>query len=334
MKKRTKKLLIGSGIFAVGFAAVSAVSHALTNYLVKVALDREQPKPVGDKAKAQLMGSEKIGELMKQAEEEAQKLEQAGCRQVEITAQDGITLIGHLHTCENAKRTIIAMHGWRSSWSRDFGLIADFWHGSDCNVLYAEQRGQGGSGGDYMGFGMLERYDCLAWINWINENGYADIPIYLCGVSMGAATVLMTAGFALPQNVCGIVADCAFISAQSIWKHVMQNNIHLAYSGVRSTVIDDLCKKKIQVGPNEYSTLDAMKVCSVPVLFIHGTDDHFVPVEMTYENYKACTAEKRLFVVPGADHGMSYYVNPEEYKSIVKKFWADHDNDACASDHQ
>jgi hypothetical protein len=47
------------------------------------------------------------------------------------------------------------MHGWRSSWSHDFGIIAPFWHDNDCCVLFAEQRGQGLSGGNYMGFGML-----------------------------------------------------------------------------------------------------------------------------------------------------------------------------------
>lgn len=68
-----------------------------------------------------------------------------------------------------------------------------------------------------------------------------------------------------------------------------------------------------------------MKHCSVPVLFIHGTDDAFVPVTMTYENYKACTAPKRLLVVPGADHGMSYYIDKDGYENAVKQFWNDYD---------
>ena len=50
-------------------------------------------------------------------------------------------LIGHWCPCEEPKRTIVAMHGWRSSWSHDFGLIADFWRNNHCSVLYAEQSG-------------------------------------------------------------------------------------------------------------------------------------------------------------------------------------------------
>ena len=68
-----------------------------------------------------------------------------------------------------------------------------------------------------------------------------------------------------------------------------------------------------------------MKECKVPVLFVHGTDDHFVPIEMTFENYKACTAPKRLLVVPGAEHGMSYLTDQEGYEAAIRQFWEDCD---------
>ena len=88
---------------------------------------------------------------------------------------------------------------------------------------------------------------------------------------------------------------------------------------------DDLCKKKIHVGAKDYSTLEAMAQCKVPVLFAHGTDDSFVPVEMTYENYKACAAPKRLLIVPGAEHAMSYLLDKEGYETQVKDFWETYD---------
>ena len=176
-----------------------------------------------------------------------------------------------------------------------------------------------------MGFGLLERYDCLEWIKWACEKTDGeDTPIYLGGVSMGGATVLMTAGFDLPERVHGIVADCAFTSPHAIWKHVVQNNLHIPY-GLYSTVASDICKKKIQMSSKEYSCTDAMKVCRVPVLFIHGTDDRFVPVSMTYENYKACIAPRHLLVVPGADHGLSYFTDKKSYEEAVTKFWNDYD---------
>jgi fermentation-respiration switch protein FrsA (DUF1100 family) len=61
------------------------------------------------------------------------------------------------------------------------------------------------------------------------------------------------------------------------------------------------------------------------VLLIHGSDDRFVPVEMTYENYKACSGPKHLLIVPGADHGMSYYKDPISYEQALKHFFCQYD---------
>ncbi|MGM9664361.1 MAG: alpha/beta hydrolase [Eubacteriales bacterium] len=308
-----------------GAAAVTAISCKITKKLVTIALDREQPK-ASKKSENRISGS--AGQA-KQFEETltaaTEALRNSKSETVKVTACDGIDLVGHLRRCECEKRLMIAMHGWRSSWASDFGAISDFWYANGCSVLYAEQRGQGESGGEYMGFGLTERYDCLEWIKWANENGYSAMPIYLCGISMGAATVLMAAGLKLPENVHGIMADCGYTSPYAIWKHVVEENLHMPFSGINAAVANDICKKKIRMGTNEYSTTDAMRGCKVPVMFVHGTDDRFVPIEMTYENYKACTAPKRLLVVPGAEHGMSYLVDKEAYEKAAKGFWEDFD---------
>lgn len=326
MEKNTKMLLFGTGIAAAGAAAVGAVSFAMTKSMVEVALDREVPKNLksDDKAKKQLTGCQTDKALLDELAAASEKLRACDLETVEIVSHDGEKLIGHWRPCEKPERIILAMHGWRSSWAKDFGIIADFWYESNCSVLYAEQRGQGESGGDHMGFGMIERYDCLDWLDWIGENCDSDLPVYLGGVSMGAATVLMATGLELPSNVRGIVADCGYTSAHAIWKHVAENNLHMSY-GIRGTIASDLCKKKINMGSNDYSTIEALRKNKIPVLFIHGTDDHFVPVEMTYENHKACAAPKKLFVVPGADHGMSYLVDKDGYEKAVKDFWREND---------
>ncbi len=324
MNKSIKRILIGAGAFTAGAAAVAGLTYKVTKEMMKVALDREQPK-ANEKAQHRLSGSKGQEDTFEELAVLSEKLQNGDCALVEVTAQDGTVLAGHWHECANAKRVIIAMHGWRSSWTKDFGAISDFWHKNNCSVLYVEQRGQGQSGGDYMGFGLTERYDCLAWIKWVNEKGNSKLPIYLCGISMGASTVLMAAGLDLPPNVHGIMADCGYTSPHDIWKYIMENNLRLPYNGITSAIADDICKKKIQVTSKEYSCIDAMRVCKVPVLFVHGTDDHFVPVTMTYENYKACVAPKRLLIVPGAEHGMSYMVDRQGYEEAMTRFWNEFD---------
>lgn len=324
MKDNTKKVLMGFGFAACAVAAVSSVSYYITKHLVEVALDREEPKAIGN-SKERLTGNKNIEEIIKAQNDIAKRLESLDLKTVEITAQDSTKLVGHLFTCKNAKRTIIAMHGWRSSWSKDFGMLSDFLLNNNCNVLFAEQRGQGESGGEYMGFGLTERFDCLDWINWVNSQEFKSLPIYLLGISMGATTVLMAAGFNLQSNVCGIIADCGFTSPSEIWKHVAQN-MNLLYTNIRGNLASALCKKKINVGSDDYSTITALQNSKVPVLLIHGTDDRFVPVQMTYENYKACISPKKLLIVPGAEHGMCYVKEQDLYEKTVKEFWQENDN--------
>lgn len=322
MNKAAKHMLIGSGVAAVGVVAVGAVSHTLTSYMMKVALDREMPKMRHlDKARLQLSGIEHAEMFFELRNRAGEKLRQSSCETVEITSYDGERLVGHWRPCDHARRIILAMHGWRSDWNKDFGIISDFWHENLCSVLYAEQRGQNNSGGTCMGFGLLERFDCMEWIKWIGKRCGANLPIYLAGVSMGATTVLMAAGLELPESVHGIIADCGFTAPNEIWKHVAQRNLHLSYA-LRRAAVNGICRKKLHMGASEYSTVEAMRGNRKPVLFIHGTEDHFVPVEMTYEAYKACRAPKQLFVVPGADHGMSYVVDQAGYQAAMQNFWS------------
>ena len=318
MEKLTKGILIGSGIAAVSTAAMIGATQLTSDYLVRLALDRGGV-PAVEKRMQKLSGSPLTPEVKAQLQYNASKLE-SRCQQTRLKTSDGLTMVGHWRPCKEPRRVIVAMHGWRSNWARDFGTIADFWHDNGCSVLYPEQRGQGSSEGEYIGFGMLERHDCRAWIDWVNRKTGGDLPIYLAGISMGATTVLMTAGMELPSNVHGVIADCGFTSPDAIWHHVAKHNLHLNY-GFYASAANDGCRRRLSMGSKDYSTLDAMAECEIPVLFIHGTDDKFVPVEMTYENYKACKARKHLLVIPGANHGMSYRVDKAAYENAVLNFW-------------
>ena len=319
MKNIEKKMIQVSGIATAAIAVTLFTTYTTTKYLVNIALDREVPKTM-KKVRKLLSGSRADQVYVSELKNAAEALAERENEVVKIVGHDGTTLIGHWIPKENAKRIIIAMHGWRSSWCKDFGMIADFWASNDCSVLYVEQRSQNNSGGDYMCFGLMERYDCLDWVRWVMDHCSGELPIYLSGVSMGATTVLMAAGLNLPGNVHGIVADCGFTSPDAIWKHVMNNNLHLPYH-IRGEIANKLCKKKIQFRAEDDSTVNALKNNAIPVLLIHGTDDSFVPIEMTYENYKVCTAPKKLFIVPGANHGMSYFVDKSGYEAAVQDFW-------------
>lgn len=318
-----KKIGIIAGTVAAGTAIGTAAAYIITKGMVQIAIEREMPKVIPQSKKV-ISGSQDPDPFTLQLKEYADRLTAVESEQIELEARDGTRLVGHWYPCEGAQRVIIAMHGWRSSWANDFGMIADFWHDSGCSVLFAEQRGQNNSGGKYMTFGYLERYDCLDWTNWATERTGGQLPIYLCGVSMGAATVLMTAGLELPDSVHGVIADCGFTSAHEIWKHVVEKNLHLSYK-IHGYMINSICQKKINANARDISTLTALPNATVPILFIHGSDDTFVPIRMTYDNYKACAGEKRLLVIPGAGHGQSYFIDKERYEKETLRFWEEYD---------
>ena len=322
MNKREKIMLIGSGITAAVMALAESARYRTADYLVRLALDRNKP-PHTPGMKRRLSGSTIDDELLQKLENAGKELAACPHEIIRIQSQDGTPLVGHWMGVASPRRIVIAMHGWRSAWDHDFGLVADFFRNNGCSVLYAEQRGQGSSGGTHMGFGLTERYDCLDWIRWVNEKVGQQIPIYLCGISMGASTVLMAGGLELPPNVRGILADCGYTSTVDIWKHVAKQ-ARLAYPVYGGTA-GKLAGKRLSMAVDADSCPQSLSRCRVPVLFVHGTEDHFVPIEMTYENYKACASPKRLFVVPGAEHGMSYLTDPHGYENAVQSFWADFD---------
>lgn len=320
MKKATKWIIAGVGAATTAAAGAFTAVRTVSKKLLSIAMDREEPA-IMRRGKEKITGNPEVANALRISDDAAQVLEVCGCADVEIISRDGIRLAGHFYECPTARRIVVAMHGWRSTWAKDFGVISQFFHSNDCSVLYAEQRAQNQSEGEYMTFGLLERYDCLDWVNWVNEEFGEAVPIYLAGVSMGATTVLMASGLELPANVRGIVADCGFTSPHAIWKHVVESNLHLSYA-LHDSQVKKMVQKKIQMDPQEHSTVDALKECRVPVLFIHGAEDSFVPVSMTYENYRACTAPKELLIVPGAEHGMSYIVEQGKYETAVRSFWA------------
>ena len=320
MKKATKWLLAGAGTATAAAAGAFAAVRAVSKKLLSIAMDRDEPEIIRN-GKEKITGSPEVANALHMSDAAAKVLESCGCADMEPISRDEIRLVGHFYECPTAKRIVIAMHGWRSSWAKDFGVISQFFHSNDCSVLSAEQRAQNQSEGEHMTFGLLERYDCLDWIHWINDHLDDSLPIYLAGVSMGATTVLMTSDLELPANVRGVVADCGFTSPHAIWKHVVENNLHLPYS-LHDAQVKKMVQKKIHMSPQDHSTVEALKECSVPVLFIHGADDSFVPVSMTYENYRACAAPKELLIVPGAERGMSYMVERAKHEHAMRSFWA------------
>lgn len=318
IKTETKIAAITTGLIA------AAVGTGLT--LIKVfadmAIDKDIPK-MASSAKSKVNGAIIGDDAYQKGKELSRSLRSREHLNVTIVNRDGLTLAGHIYEAQNQKRVIIGMHGWRSTWSFDFGGSADFFLSEGCTLILAEQRSHGISEGEAIGFGVLERYDCLDWINYAKEK-YPNTPIYLMGISMGATTVLMTSGLELPSEVKGVIADCGFTSPHAIWSHVIKKNTKIS-GEIAYPIANYFIGKKAGYSGDEASTVDAVQNSKVPILFVHGDEDNFVPMSMTIENYNACKAPKMLLIVKGASHGMSYFVDTDTYQQHIKDFFNKHD---------
>ena len=236
-----------------------------------------------------------------------------------IESRDGITLAGKYYHVKDGAPLILFFHGYRGSALRDGNGILLYAKEAGYNALLVDQRCHGKSGGKAITFGIKERYDCMDWIRYVNRRFGDTTPIVLAGISMGASTVLMAADLGLPVNVKGIMADCPYSAPKEILREVMKQMkfpVNVTYTAVRLGA-------KIFGGFDieEHSAIESMKNCYLPVLFIHGDEDYFVPCKMSEECFDACISEdKKRVVVPGAAHGMSYCVDGELYKKEMNEF--------------
>ena len=67
-------------------------------------------------------------------------------------------------------------------------------------------------------------------------------------------------------------------------------------------------------------TTEVLKKSKMPVLFIHGANDGFVPCEMSKSAFSVNPEGRKLVLVEGADHGLSYLVNKELVEKEIKNF--------------
>ena len=236
---------------------------------------------------------------------------------VTTQSRDGLTLSGRYYHVADGAPLDIGFHGYRSCPLTDFsggsGLSLEMGH----NLLLVDQRSHGKSQGRTITFGIKERQDLLQWVKFAVERFGEDVQIILYGISMGGATVLMASELELPENVKGIIADCPYSSPMDIILHV----------GRKMPIPNCLIKPFVKLGAwvyggfciEETDAARAVAKAKVPILIIHGESDGFVPMEMS----DIVSANPRMVTrhtFPGADHGISYLVDPERYKQVVEAF--------------
>ena len=322
MKLFTKGLIIGSIATVVTTGTVFGVSEYFYNTAVKRKDYDEAAEGKSKRGKLAIKSREPMYKQM----ENYKLISRANMdffghldeKAISIYAVDGIKLVADLYTVPGeAKGTVIFAHSYRGEPHKDCCSIARYYYEKGYNVLLPYMRGCGKSAGKHITYGVYESVDMQYWAEDIGRRFGKDLPIYLHGISLGASSVLMAVDKNLPENVKGIVADCGFTSSFREFKHLIKNDMPITEFPFLP-IFNLYCIKRADFSIRDKDTVqNMMRNTTVPVLFVHGDADSFVPTAMTYENYDACQAKKELLIVPGAAHTMSYYMAPAQYKDAI-----------------
>ncbi len=311
MKKILKGAAAAAGILAAVEAGASAYLYRRTMKRSKTDVERTMKMAGTDWNQYMPLIQERKERLMARPHEDVYKKSGDGLMLHAIYVpqkQDG-----------QEERIAVCFHGYTGQASSDFCGISDYYIRNGYSLLLVDQRAHGKSEGEYIGFGCLDRIDACSWIDWVIEHCGREVKIVLHGISMGGATVLMTGGLELPQQVKGIISDCGFTSPKKVFTHVLHSMYHMPAFPIMQ-ITDIVNRKKAGYGLDECNAAREVRKARGPLLLIHGDADTFVPCSMCDEIEQNCQCRVTKLIVKGAAHAESYYKDMEAYENAMTAF--------------
>lgn len=239
--------------------------------------------------------------------------------ETEITSNDGLTLrADFLRGRSDTDVTVIFCHGYKSNTAHDFAAMYDFYHETGYNLMYVHMRAHGKSDGKYIGFGVLDRFDMQLWAKKAVEL-FPGTSIFLHGMSMGAATIMQCADLEMPDAVCGIIADCGFSNINEVFRNLIGGMYYLPATPFVD-IFELVNRRTAGYGFNDADSVRSLQSSRLPLLYICGDRDRFVPLDMAMRIYNACTQDKELLIVEGGGHAASFMLENEKYTQLVTGF--------------
>lgn len=237
--------------------------------------------------------------------------------ELKITSFDKLKLKGYLLN-NNSSKLAIVIHGYRGRYYSCVGQARIFYE-AGYDVLCINNRAHDTSEGKYFSMGPKERKDTLKWIDFMIKRN-PNYQIVLFGASMGAHIAMVTgASKDIQPNVKCIIEDCGYASLKEILlKSATANNVKAPRFAIS---LGNLYAKIFHHVSFNDSTEDAFKNLKLPILFIHGEEDTYVPFENMAKNasYVPEGIYKEIVSFPGIAHNncVSEY---DKYKEVSINF--------------
>lgn len=239
-----------------------------------------------------------------------------------IRARDGAKLAAwFVPASKSAGRCVIVLHGIGDSRRGSAGYLSLF-RDAGYSVLLPDSRGHGSSGGDLVTYGLLEKYDVLAWTSWMRDQGCN--AIYGLGESLGGAILIQSAS--LQPVFRAIVAECAYSDLRSIARYRVMQMTGVPESIANPLVVQSAvlyARVRYGLDLSTVSPLESIRKTTTPVFLIHGLADGRTPPWHSQRLAEANHGAK-LWLVPGADHVSAYSTAPQEFRKRVLDWFANH----------
>ena len=242
---------------------------------------------------------------------------------ITLKSFDGLNLTSTLIMNENpTNKFIILVHGVSICYVGSLKYF-DIFYRNGFNVLIVNQRRHGKSEGKYSTYGFYEKYDVNMWIEYLKSRFGNDIILGLHGESMGAGTVMET--IPLNDSIKFVIEDCGYSNFHELIgfqiTHAYKNR--LVRKILRPSLIfaNFFMKTKAKFSMKKIVPIDIVASTSLPMMFVHGKEDYFVPWYMAVDLYKAKTkGYKELYLVEGAKHAEALEVNKILYEKKIMTF--------------
>lgn len=219
-------------------------------------------------------------------------------------------------------RTALLVHGYECDAAKMIHIAHLYERVLGYNVLIPDLYGHGMSDGDVAQMGWKDRLDIEDWLRRapsVFHTPADSMRLVLHGISMGAATTMCVSGDPTPSYVRCFIEDCGYTSVWDEYSQEMKKRFGLPEFPMLH-ITSALVKARYGWSFKEASPLNQVAKCRKPMLFIHGSNDKFVPTAMVRPLYEAKPGKKALWIAAGSEHAVSYKDHKAEYTRRVADF--------------
>jgi pimeloyl-ACP methyl ester carboxylesterase len=229
---------------------------------------------------------------------------------VRIPTRDGLMLDGWFIP-ENppSDRTIVICHGAGANKGNFVWFLGPLAH-RGYNVLFFDFRAHGSSDGRTTTYGIRERADVIAVVDWLKANKPSESRV-LVGLGSSQGSMALALAAAEDARIDAVVLDSPFVSPRAL----MRENARFA--PVLGPLFADgmLALVSLQTGTSLFAPSAERAVAAIgprPVLVIHGDDDFIMPRSHAQRLCDAACGPRDIWFGPGP-HSNIITQAPSEY---------------------